>query len=156
MATALAVAEDTKTLVLRKLEELQRDPLEYVIFRLMRERSWAREHAEAVREEFFRFMALLSVTGEILSPSRVVDDFWHEFILFTRDYTRYCQQHFGKYIHHQPKERGPHEVVFTDETKCRTAELLATYYPNHNPDLWCMKGEGADCDGGSCCGMCSA
>jgi hypothetical protein len=35
-------------------------------------------------------------------PLRLLDEMWHTFILFTREYTDYCQKHFGRYIHHAP------------------------------------------------------
>ena len=35
-------------------------------------------------------------------PSRVTDDLWHEFILHTQEYNRFCQQAFGQYFHHVP------------------------------------------------------
>lgn len=35
-------------------------------------------------------------------PSQVVDDLWHEFILCTRDYARFCDQAFGRFLHHNP------------------------------------------------------
>ena len=35
-------------------------------------------------------------------PSRVVDDLWHEFILDTHEYGRFCAQAFGGYFHHSP------------------------------------------------------
>jgi hypothetical protein len=35
-------------------------------------------------------------------PSAAVDDAWHEFILFTRDYDRFCQKAFGQFLHHTP------------------------------------------------------
>ncbi len=31
-----------------------------------------------------------------------VDEAWHQFILFTRSYTSFCNEAFGKYIHHRP------------------------------------------------------
>lgn len=37
-------------------------------------------------------------------PSQAVDDAWHEFILFTRRYARFCQRGFGKFLHHTPAE----------------------------------------------------
>lgn len=43
--------------------------------------------------------------GQFLSmPSAVVDDAWHTFILFTRDYLESCRRAFGGYLHHTPKE----------------------------------------------------
>ena len=37
-------------------------------------------------------------------PSRVTDDAWHLFILFTRDYEEFCRRAFGHYLHHTPAE----------------------------------------------------
>jgi hypothetical protein len=31
-----------------------------------------------------------------------IDHMWHTFILFTKEYTDFCQQYFCKYIHHAP------------------------------------------------------
>lgn len=31
-----------------------------------------------------------------------IDDMWHEFILFTQDYTNFCKHYFGEYLHHLP------------------------------------------------------
>lgn len=38
----------------------------------------------------------------IAMPSQVVDDLWHEFILYTKNYQTFCQQAFGRYLHHTP------------------------------------------------------
>lgn len=31
-----------------------------------------------------------------------VDVLWHQFILFTREYSAFCEEHFGIFIHHAP------------------------------------------------------
>src|SRR5262245_8883462 len=35
-------------------------------------------------------------------PSQVVDDLWHEFILYTRHYDAFCRRAFGGFLHHTP------------------------------------------------------
>jgi hypothetical protein len=35
----------------------------------------------------------------------LLDEMWHEFILFTHDYTEFCDRYLGGYIHHQPATR---------------------------------------------------
>jgi len=37
-------------------------------------------------------------------PSQAVDDAWHEFILFTRQYDNFCRHAFGRFLHHTPAE----------------------------------------------------
>lgn len=33
---------------------------------------------------------------------REIDQMWHVFLLYTRDYFDFCQKHFGEFLHHQP------------------------------------------------------
>ena len=35
-------------------------------------------------------------------PSQVVDDLWHELILYTRHYQLFCRHAFGRFMHHAP------------------------------------------------------
>ncbi|MES2263795.1 MAG: hypothetical protein V4724_35195 [Pseudomonadota bacterium] len=35
-------------------------------------------------------------------PSQVVDDLWHELILYTKNYQAFCQHAFGRFLHHTP------------------------------------------------------
>lgn len=49
------------------------------------------------------FMAHLKSGRQFVSmPSQVVDDLWHEFILYTREYNKFCRQAFGRFLHHSP------------------------------------------------------
>ena len=38
----------------------------------------------------------------ITDPLLIIDEMWHNFVLFTFDYTHYCPDCFGRYIHHAP------------------------------------------------------
>ena len=31
-----------------------------------------------------------------------IDDMWHTFLLFTKDYAAFCNEYFGHFIHHNP------------------------------------------------------
>lgn len=39
----------------------------------------------------------------------ILDEMWHNFVLFTREYTNYCHDCFGKYIHHAPTPQSEKE-----------------------------------------------
>ena len=45
---------------------------------------------------------LMSGRRFVSMPSRVADDLWHEFILYTREYQRFCRSAFGVFLHHMP------------------------------------------------------
>jgi len=49
------------------------------------------------------FMAHLVSGNKFVSmPSQIVDDLWHEFILYTREYQQFCAEAFGRFMHHTP------------------------------------------------------
>jgi hypothetical protein len=49
------------------------------------------------------FFVCLHARGRTVGmPSEAVDEAWHEFILITRAYTEFCDNAFGRYLHHTP------------------------------------------------------
>lgn len=38
----------------------------------------------------------------ITSSLRIIDEMWHCFILFTKEYNNFCIEYFGFFIHHSP------------------------------------------------------
>lgn len=53
----------------------------------------------------------------------VLDEYWHAFILHTRDYADFCEVHFGCFVHHSP---GSPEFVPPDEAETER-QLLYIY-----------------------------
>ena len=52
-------------------------------------------------------------------PSQVVDDLWHEFILYTRNYDEWCRKAFGRFLHHTPAVvLGPQRQGNTGLRRC--------------------------------------
>ncbi|MFC4159844.1 glycine-rich domain-containing protein [Chitinimonas lacunae] len=63
---------------------------------------------EAGLRQFFLFN--LQAKGHLVAmPSQVVDDLWHEFILYTRNYQEFCRQGFGRLLHHTPAVAMTHD-----------------------------------------------
>lgn len=61
------------------------------------------QQAKLALEEVAKFLILASRHGDgPLTPSPRLDLAWHEWILFTKEYLDFCQEHFGKMIHHEP------------------------------------------------------
>ena len=54
----------------------------------------------ALRQFFLVY--LKSGCRYVSMPSQVVDDLWHEFILYTRNYETFCRRAFGGFLHHTP------------------------------------------------------
>jgi hypothetical protein len=62
------------------------------------------KHAQLVARALRHFfLAHLNSGLKFVSmPSQVVDDLWHEFILYTREYSGFCDKAFGRFMHHTP------------------------------------------------------
>lgn len=56
--------------------------------------------AHALRQYFLTY--LKSGRQPVSMPSQVVDDLWHEFILYTKHYQAFCRRAFGRFLHHTP------------------------------------------------------
>lgn len=52
------------------------------------------------------YFHITNIAGKrmVAMPSQAVDVAWHEFILFTREYSDFCRQAFGRFLHHTPAE----------------------------------------------------
>jgi hypothetical protein len=62
-----------------------------------------KHHALVARALRQFFLCHLKSDRKFVSmPSQVVDDLWHEFILYTRNYQHFCNKAFGGYMHHTP------------------------------------------------------
>ncbi len=56
--------------------------------------------ANGLRQFFLTY--LKSGRRFVSMPSQVVDDLWHELILYTRHYEQFCSRAFGRFMHHTP------------------------------------------------------
>jgi len=54
-------------------------------------------------KDYFYF-CLLANNKIVAMPSQIVDDVWHEFILSTRFYSKFCTKSLGRFLHHTPTE----------------------------------------------------
>ena len=50
-----------------------------------------------------------------LTPSPMVDQVWHEHILFTKEYRKFCKKHFGSYVNHAPTVEGYSKASASDD-----------------------------------------
>jgi hypothetical protein len=67
-------------------------------------KGFARKESALVAEGLRQFFLAYLASGKryVAMPSQVVDDLWHEFILYTRAYDDFCKEAFGGFFHHTP------------------------------------------------------
>lgn len=77
----------------------------FVIEKLVKERFVDTEEAARVLfTEVKRYLVLCHVdhTKSWQMCSLAVDEAWHQFVLFTAEYSAFCARYFGRYRHHAP------------------------------------------------------
>ncbi|WP_139556019.1 glycine-rich domain-containing protein [Methylotetracoccus oryzae] len=62
------------------------------------------EDCELVGQGLCQFFLVYLKSGRqfVSMPSQIVDDLWHEFILYTKHYQLFCSKAFGRFLHHTP------------------------------------------------------
>ncbi|SFC20377.1 glycine-rich domain-containing protein [Pseudoalteromonas denitrificans] len=79
----------------------------------------------------------------VAMPSQIVDVAWHEFILFTREYDKFCSKAFGYFVHHTPAEgmKSPIEAQIgikrAWELSCKR-ELINHFEPKRLPVIFAL------------------
>ncbi len=95
-------------------------------------------------EEYRRFLGLLITEAAPLTPSKLLDEFWHQHVLDSRNYASFCSRTAGRFLHHIPNYEKPHE--FHDPAFRRTHNLYRKRFGNAPPDrVWSYMGESGGC-----------
>ncbi|HLC37619.1 MAG TPA: hypothetical protein VJJ53_02460 [Candidatus Nanoarchaeia archaeon] len=92
--------------------------------------------------EFKKYIALIGlVGGELAMASKQVDVVWHQFILFTKQYSVFGDEMLGRYIHHSP------ETSHTRGSQNSVSKFIEAYNTHYGilPDIWNVSAK--DCEG---------
>lgn len=87
------------------------------------------------------FLVACTRTDEPLGPSKLVDEFWHAFILRTEPYAEFGQRVAGYFIHHVPTDSEP-DGDTSDQALMRTFDAITAAGFTIDPELW---PSGANC-----------
>ncbi|WP_432180541.1 hypothetical protein [Streptomyces sp. NBC_00063] len=78
---------------------------ERITSRLVNEHpTFERTLAERITEQGLAYLYTAARTGELLSPSPMVDLAWHATIRHTRDYADWCDEFAGYFVHRVPED----------------------------------------------------
>jgi len=105
-----------------------------------------------------KFLKLSAQTAKPCFPSKDIDEIWHNFILFTKDYQFFCDNYLQQFIHHIPFansddkvnhfEPGYYCYIKDNQFKRKYVRTLAALEKKVKAEC----GSGGDC---SSCGKCS-
>ena len=113
----------------------------YLVEKLVKDRIVdTPEEAEALFVEAKKYLILSHVDRDVSwnMYSRRVDEAWHQFVLFTRQYVEFCLTYFGEYIHHAPSNapRGPEREHVPEPTFDEFRDRYEAFFGERLPELW--------------------
>ena len=94
---------------------------------------------QAMKEEYVRFIALAfnhHSSNKRIGISSEVDPFWHTHILFTQNYTDFCQKIGGFYFHHEPTITDLDVQRITPDFKKNTLALYRQHFGTPSATFW--------------------
>jgi hypothetical protein len=117
--------------------------------RVVRTHNEAAELCSPVKakRELARFLVACTAAHEPLTPSCIVDALWHEFVLDTTQYDKFCTEQLGVFVHHVPSDQ-PCALGYE-----RTIKFLRAAFGRIDPRYWPRSAAG-DCS--SKCSNCGA
>jgi len=95
--------------------------------RLAIEKKWTVTFTEDAILEYKKFMYLLAISGESLSPSFIVDEVWHLHLTYSQSYEAFCGI-FGKVIKHIPANHSTKDKLKLRRSIEKTKALYQLHF----------------------------
>ena len=118
--------------------------------RYVKDYGGTRERAVRCFQALKQFLTVCSPVWGLKAASESVDDMWHTFLLFTRDYQNFCDEYLGRFIHHQPAAEG-----LTPDSYTAARALVMELFDDADDEFWPAKVKEKCSGSGSHSGCCS-
>ena len=105
--------------------------------RLARENDWSIEYCLRAILEYKKFIFLICISPEPLTPSDEIDQVWHLHLLYTQSYwIDLCENTIYRQIHHGPTKGKEEQTRFKDQYQY-TLDLYSEKFKVSPPnDIW--------------------
>jgi hypothetical protein len=107
--------------------------------KLARKLGWSPEFAARAIEEYKKYVYLGVTSDFSVTPSKVIDQVWHEHLLFSRPYRQFCGDVLRQDFDHHPELVPAAEQ--TGQFRAQYEATLARYEEEFGvappPDIWC-------------------
>ena len=106
--------------------------------KLARKLGWSTPFALKAVAEYRKFVYLGMVSDFPVTPSKVIDQVWHEHQLFTQGYRSFCSEILGRHFDHHPELIPADEQLASYQAQYRlTLELYEREFnQDPPPDIW--------------------
>jgi hypothetical protein len=88
-------------------------PIPHVVARFCKDHGVSQEEAKKYERELKRYLILACEYSDSNLPmlSTEVDNLWHTFLLFTKDYQKFCDEMLGIFVHHIPEIENIEQTI---------------------------------------------
>jgi hypothetical protein len=110
-------------------------------------KRYASDHGATIDESrrCFRalkeFLIVCALKPGFKVTSDPIDQMWHTFLLFTKDYKKFCEENLGMFINHEPFEHAAPQAYL------ETRAFAEKYFGQIDEHLWSADAK-ADCSSG--------
>ena len=98
-----------------KIDNIKQYQMNHIIKRCQKDFGYSDKDMIILEQELKRYLTLVILRNEPFGMfSEDVDNLWHTFILFTKEYAEFGQNFAGKFLHHIPElddTRSPEKLV---------------------------------------------
>jgi hypothetical protein len=123
----------------RRIEQHEFEPDTPLNFtrRLARDHGWSLEDARAAVDAYRRFCFLAVVSQTPVVPSEIVDEVWHQHLIYSRDYwTIWCEKILQAPLHHDPTSGSPEMQMTHRRQYAETLALHERFFGPPAAELW--------------------
>jgi len=103
--------------------------------RLANENYWTKEFTDQAILEYKKFMYLAATSDFMVSPSEIIDNVWHQHLIFTQSYQEFCNI-LGKQIQHIPSTHNKEEFEKFRQAKERTIKFYERDFGQQPKNIW--------------------
>ena len=98
-------------------------PIPNILKRCQKDFGYSDYEIALLEKELKRYLVISVIeknnSNSVGMYSKDVDNLWHTFILFTKDYFKFCKSCTGNYIHHVPETEDPNQKSEEELVKVR-------------------------------------
>jgi len=96
------------------------------------DKGWSEKIVDYAELRYRRFLCMHLINPRLmLVPPPDIDAFWHQHILFTREYATECERLFGGFLHHSPASGEEGEAAEMQQGAIETAKFYADTFGEH-------------------------
>lgn len=101
------------------------------------EYRWSGVYTHRAIQEYKKFVFLVTIADQPLSPSTAIDRVWHYHLLYTHSYwDEFCGKILQRPLHHSPSSGEPEMGIEYYHQYCKTIELYRSYFGMPPEDIW--------------------